>query len=387
MKRLGIIGDGQLSRYMVKSCKELGIPVTVLGRAESPAGLLEVPTVSSFSELLLESDVLSFENEFFESDLLRSEMESLKKKIDIFPRPENVELLRQKHLQKVLLESLQIPTAKYVAFEGRDVDDFLRTQNRIFPEGCVLKWSTGGYDSKGLHFCGPGSRLGETRDFCLQARNEGRHLYSEEWVDFDKEVAILGARSQNGQIRIFPLVQTVQDVGICRKVIGPVLEEAWVSAANDIVTTLLEELEYVGVLAVEMFVTKKGDLIVNELAPRVHNSGHYSLLATHPSQFEMHVRCVMGMELPELVTPKHFAMWNILGPKDIIEVELNSPIKDNDEISEGIEVFWYQKDRVKVRRKMGHLCASASTAEELGDKVGRMMAWEEKFWQTFQHRS
>lgn len=379
-----VIGDGQLARYLCQSAKKQGMETCVIGRVNSSAAKYADQIIATPKEIDANDRdvVVTFENEFLDIDKVTEELQE--KGLECRPDLSAIAVLREKRKQKQCLEKLKIPSSEYIEWKSGSVDKFLLNVGKQFPKDAVIKWSTGGYDSKGVFFFGPGASLLDAAAFCERAKANGHEVFAEEKVAFEKELAIVASRDKNGFFRFLPLVETWQERGICRLARSFEASKQQNEEARAICEAIMSEWDYVGVLAVELFETRKGKLFVNEIAPRVHNSGHFSLLASQNSQFDMHVAAVTGGSLESNKNTSFFAMWNILGPSDTDGFELLEAPDDNLPIADGIKLFWYDKSIVKARRKMGHLCAVADSAEELEDRIYAMKLWEEKFWEKHQ---
>jgi len=375
-----VVGDGQLARYLCQSARARNLKTIIVGRTSSPAAAFADEVISDVSQIKgsAEEVVVTFENEFLDIAAVSEELEKLA--LDCKPDLKAISVLREKRKQKLCLEGLGIQSPNYINWGKGDVDQFLRKVATEFPKDAVIKWSTGGYDSKGVYFFGPGTTIQAAANFCEEARSKGHEVFAEEKISFDRELALVGSRDDRGNFRFLPLVETWQEEGICRLVKSHQASPEQLAEARGICEAIMSEWDYVGVLAVEFFVSRKGELFVNEIAPRVHNSGHFSLLASEHSQFDLHVAAVCDLPLKPNKHASFFAMWNILGPNYIETFRLRTPPDENEVIADGVKLFWYDKEEVKARRKMGHLCAVADSEDELSDKINVMKRWEEIFW-------
>ena len=225
--------------------------------------------------------------------------------------------------------------------------------------------------------------LASIQRFCDRGRATGAEIYAEARIDFAHEVAMIAARAADGTQRTFPLVATHQERSVCREVLGPatalglparleVEARAWMGL-------LAEELDFIGAFAVELFVDARGRMLVNEMAPRVHNSGHYSLWRGDASQFDLHVQAVTGRPLAQ-PSPRGpvVLMRNVLGPEDLVgRLRCERPALAP---PPGSELLWYGKPVATRGRKMGHLVGRAATPEAGERLAARMAAWEERYW-------
>jgi 5-(carboxyamino)imidazole ribonucleotide synthase len=325
-------------------------------------------------EFFNDIDFLTFENEFFKDQNLESKVNT---KTFVFPSFKNIYSLRDKWEQKKLLQQLQIPTAS--ARIVHSLDELSQLSN------VVLKWSQGGYDGKGTFVLRNSEKLMEAEKFYNEGVGRGAKIYAEDFVPFALEMAILIGKDKNGNFFNLPLVESFQENNICRYVkhlsIKEDLRNKIYSEVLKCGKKLLEKLHYVGVLAMELFLTHEGEFLVNELAPRVHNSGHYSLSACDLNQFKAHWMAALNSEkkFPDIKSSDYFVMWNILGPSNAQPQNLEAldfgQTKENN-----IDLYWYNKLEVKAWRKMGHLSAIARSAQDENRLLKEMQKWEKNFW-------
>ncbi len=361
---------------LAESAESLGIEVRVLtGAADDPASRFAPVVAGDLGEprvaraLFSQVDTVTFENEFVDTKYLR-QLASEFPHLTFHPSLSVLEQLQDKWTQKELLASLRIPTARCHLVSG---DTGPAELGKQFPNGAVLKWSRMGYDGKGLLFFDP-KKTGadEVSAFLAAAAKRGGKVYAEEKIAFRRELAIVACRSQAGEFVAYPLVQSEQDRGICFLVSGPAgklgnsLDQE--NRAVAYARRIAESLDYVGVLALELFEAANGDLLVNEIAPRVHNSGHFSQDACPASQFENHLRAVTAMPLGDTKPKALFAMLNILGPEGV------SAAARTPTAPAGARLHWYEKKEIRPRRKMGHFNATATGPAELGRMVESLKA-------------
>lgn len=272
----------------------------------------------------------------------------LAERVPVFPPPQALEAAQDRLTEKTFFRGLGIPTPPFYPVLTRA--DLLQGVERIgFP--CVLKTRTLGYDGKGQEVLrgpedveGAWSRLG------------GQLLILEGFVEFERELSVLAVRGRGGELAFYPLVENHHQGGILRKSLAPApgLSPQLQAQAEDYARRVLERLEYVGVLAIELF-EAEGQLIANEMAPRVHNSGHWSLEGAETSQFENHLRAVLGLPLGSTQVRGYAAMLNLIGLQPDFARIL--------EVREA-HLHWYGKE-LRPGRKMGHVNLRADTWEEL----------------------
>lgn len=358
--RIGIIGGGQLALMLADAAWKLGVHPIIFAENEaepaaqvfSKAVLGQVRDLGVLRKFFGQVDAVIFENEFVDCFQLK---EASLPNSKFFPGLEQLSLLQDKLSQKGLLRNLDIPTPEFKKIQ-KDVD--LKAQIKNWGRECVLKWSRFGYDGKGVFFVSDlESQWNRIESFCEQAWQKGSEIYIEEKVSFKRELAMVGVRSQTGEFVSYPLVLSEQKNGICHRVFSLQNESKNEEVAAKFLQKLASDLTLVGTFAVEFFQTSDGTLCVNEIAPRVHNSGHYSQDACAVDQFENHIRAVLGLPLGKPRPRPYFAMVNLLGPCSSSEIELPRP-------SEWIHLHWYGKKEVRKGRKLGHLNGWAETLEE-----------------------
>ncbi len=363
-QRWGIIGDGQLARMLALEAYPLGIrPVLLTSDANSSAGQVcplqvrgSIHSKTDLHALLAQVDYAVIESEFVNCDALDDTSMSQK----IVPSIAAIRTLQNKLEQKKLLKRLNISTSPF--YESSDL-----WLDRVIQAGkppVVLKFATLGYDGKGVCILkGDATDREVAEKFCALAAERRIAVYAEDRVDFIKEAAMVAVRGLDGAMAYYPLVHSEQMDGICNLVSGPTkevgIEPAFETLAQKWCEKIAVELNYVGVFAVEFFITRGGSLLVNEIAPRVHNSGHYTQDAGCVSQFANHWRAVTGMTLGSTITVPFFAMQNILGPKGVYSKD-QAPLPVG---NEQVRTHWYAKAGISAGRKLGHLnvaCVSAT---------------------------
>ncbi|WP_446428680.1 5-(carboxyamino)imidazole ribonucleotide synthase [Leucobacter sp. 1207-22] len=313
--KIGVIGGGQLARMMVPPAIHLGLRISVLAeaagmsaaRAADAVGDYRDPeTVYAFAETV---DVITFDHEHVPGEILR-ELEARGKQVH--PRPDALQFAQDKILMREKLEELGVPVPAWAK-----VADEAALQNFIDAHGgrAVVKTARGGYDGKGVRVV---SEAAEVRDWftALAEDARGGFLLVEELVDFVRELSQLVARRPSGEIRTWPVVETIQRDGVCAEVLAPapVQHASTLDEAAEIGLKVAEGTGVTGVLAVEMFETRDGRVLVNELAMRPHNSGHFSIEGSVTSQFENHIRAVADLPLGDTsMTRPAAVMVNVLG--------------------------------------------------------------------------
>jgi 5-(carboxyamino)imidazole ribonucleotide synthase len=360
--RIGLIGGGQLGRMMVKAAKRLGCTCVVLDPYPgSPAGQVAGHQIiggyhdpAKLRELAESCDVVTFELENIDSEtLIQLEHEGHR----IHPAPALLSILQDKLLQKQFLEENAIPTAAFVEMPEPGLQAF---ESFGFP--LVQKARRGGYDGRGV------SVMPAARDF-------DNHLPApslvERFVDARKELAVMVARNQEGECIAYPTVEmcfrageNVLDLLLCPAAVSPAIADA----AEALASRTIDALQGVGVFGVEMFLTRDDQLLVNEIAPRTHNSGHHTIEACITDQFEQHLRAVLGLPLgaTDLLSPA--AMINLLGAPGA----RGRPVIEGMAAAlaiEGVCLHLYGKAEVTPYRKMGHVTVLDPDLDVARDKA------------------
>jgi 5-(carboxyamino)imidazole ribonucleotide synthase len=357
---VGVVGGGQLARMMAGPAIELGVTLRVLARdpADSAAQVVPLdPTTDIGDEDDLEAlrrfakgcDAITFDHEHVPTGHLRT---LVAEGVVVRPGPEALEHAQDKLHMRRRLTALGVPCPRWAEVSSLD-------ELAAFGAGVgwpiVLKTPRGGYDGKGV-------RLVAATDEAQDWLERGGALLAEERVPFTRELAALVARSPHGQAAVWPVVETVQVDGVCREVLAPAnVTEQHALAAQQVALRIAEGLGVTGVLAVEMFDTPSG-VLVNELAMRPHNSGHWTIEGSRTSQFEQHLRAVLDLPLGDTsMTAPYVAMSNVLGG-DI--AEMYSGYLHCFAHDPGVRIHMYGKD-VRPGRKVGHTTALGDDAEDV----------------------
>jgi 5-(carboxyamino)imidazole ribonucleotide synthase len=311
-KVVGVIGGGQLARMMIPASINLGLDYRVLAEsADSSAHLAatgvgdytDVDTVLAFAR---EVDVITFDHEHVPQNVLAA---LVSEGVAVHPSPEALAVAQDKLLMRERLTALGIPVPEWARIDSAaDLETFLAQHGGR----AVLKTARGGYDGKGVRVV---RSVSDAADW-LEALAPGEALLAEELVDFRRELAQLCARRPSGELALWPVVETLQAEGVCSEVIAPapLSSGAIADMAGSLAEKIAEGLGVTGVMAVELFETTDDRLLVNELAMRPHNSGHWTMDGSTTSQFEQHLRAVLDLPLGATgTTVAHTVMVNILG--------------------------------------------------------------------------
>jgi 5-(carboxyamino)imidazole ribonucleotide synthase len=357
---VGIVGAGQLARMMAQAAIPLDIEVVVLAADANDGAAQVTPHVilgspddeRALADLASRCDVITFDHELVDPDML-AHLEAAGHAV--WPSSSSMALAQNKRRQRQELGQLGLPIPAWTTVDT--VTDVARfAEEHAWP--VVLKASRGGYDGRGVWVL-------ENRETAQRVVGEalgaGTVLLAEEFLPLDKEIAILLARRPNGETVIYPPIETVQRDGICRELRVP----AYVSdelgrEAMEVARRIAEHIEIVGILAVEFFVSR-GELFVNELAPRPHNSGHWTIEGASTSQFEQHLRAVLDWPLgPAQPTAGAVVTLNILGPDGNHDPRSGLPLALAHSTA---HVHLYGKT-ARAGRKVGHVTAVAATLDE-----------------------
>lgn len=360
--KVGLLGGGQLGRMLVQAAIDLDIHLKILDPdPDAPCSLIatefvvgsfnDFDTVYNFGQ---DCEVISIEIENVNIDALEK-LEAEGK--NVFPQPHILRIIKDKRIQKQFYKDNSIPTADFILTENRfeilNNIDFLPAFNKL---------GVGGYDGKGVQ------KLTSETDISLAFDTPS---LLEKAIDFEKEIAIIVARNENGEIKLFPTVEMAfhPTQNLVEFLFSPAnISEEINAKAKKIAKDVAEKLEIVGLLAVEMFLTNTGEILVNEVAPRTHNSGHHTIRANFTSQFEQQLRAILNLPLGDTSAFLPCAMVNLLGEKgyegQAKYVGLNEVLA-----IKGVFPFLYGKKITKPFRKMGHVTVIGNNFEELGEKV------------------
>ncbi len=317
-KRVGVIGGGQLARMMTPPAINLGLDLKVLAEAENSSAAMATTMVGDYTQFEVVAefaktvDVITFDHEHVPLDVLRRLEEA---GVSVQPPSRALAFAQNKLEMRARLSALGLPMPIWAAISSAtELQEFLNDNGGV----CILKTPIGGYDGKGVRVI---KSVEDAADWLEPAMlgSVGGRLLAEEKVNFVRELAQLSARRPSGEFQTWPLVQTVQANGVCSEVLSPApgSDQATLDKAAEIARGVAEGLGVTGVLAVELFETPNGRLLINELAMRPHNSGHFSIEGSTTSQFEQHLRAVLDLPLGSTspVAP-HSVMVNLLGVDD-----------------------------------------------------------------------
>lgn len=362
-KKIGIIGGGQLGQMMILEAKKMGFYITVLDPTlNCPAHtIVDEHIVADFEDekairLLAEkSDVVTYEFEHINAQVLK-QLEAEGKKV--YPTATSLEIIQNKFSQKSLLKKDGIPVPDFMAVSS-PAEILAAGKEYGFP--LMLKACTGGYDGKGNYVV-------KNENDCENGYKElgggTLPLMAEKFYPFIMEISVLACRAINGDIKVYPVAENIHKDSILDKTRVPAsISSKTTENAMNLAKRVMEVFEGVGMFCVEMFVDKDGNVAINEVAPRPHNSGHYTIEACVTSQFEQHIRAVSGLPLGDSSLVRPVVMRNILGEEGSSG---KAVVEGADEALAipGVTLHVYGKETSKPKRKMGHLTATAATLEE-----------------------
>ncbi len=359
---LGVLGGGQLGRMLVQSAIDFNIEISILDpdinapckdlvSSFNVGDLTDFDTVYNFGKAC---DVVTIEIENVNTDALQKLQEEGKR---VFPQPEVIKLIQDKRTQKQFYKEKGIATAEFILTENKqdvlDHKDFIPAVHKLGKEG---------YDGRGVQI------LRSQED--LPKAFEAKGLL-EKLIDFEKEIAVLVARNERGEINIFPPVELVFHPvhNLVEYLNSPAsISETIANEAKELAKKVITDLNMIGLLAVEMFVTKAGEVMVNEVAPRTHNSGHHSIEANITSQFEQHLRAILNLPLGDTSIKIPAAMVNLLGEDKYTGEAIYQGMEEVMAL-DGVHVHLYGKKHTKPFRKMGHVTIVGNDPDVVKEKV------------------
>jgi len=360
--KLGVLGGGQLGRMLIQDAIDLDIKVHCLDpTADAPCSNIahgfsignfnDYQTVMDFGK---DKDLLTIEIEHVNIQALK-ELE--KNGVKVFPQSRIVELVQDKGAQKLFYQKHGIPTSDFILFENA-----LQLNNELGYDKKVQKLRRGGYDGRGVQV--------------LNGKSDSHKIFDqpsvlEDLVDIEKELAVIVARNEKGEVVSYPVVDMEfnPEANLVEYLFSPAeISSDLEKRARDLAEKLIVQLDMVGLLAVELFLNKEGELLVNEIAPRPHNSGHHTIEANYTSQYAQHLRAILGLPLGSTSVVKPAAMINLLGEAGFqgsvkyegLEQVLKIP---------GVYIHLYGKSETKPFRKMGHVTVLGNNQVELKEKA------------------
>jgi len=372
-KILGIIGGGQLGMMITEAAKKMtehisevivldptkNCPAAQVGAKQIVADFKDEKAIRELAE---RSDLITYEIESGNSEVLKS----VEGKTEINPSPETLKIIQDKLLQKTFLHEHKIPVADFI--QVNNIED-LENGLKKFGYPSLLKIRRDAYDGRGNYKINSQDEIKKAFSYFRE-----KNLMLEKFVPFKIEVSIIAARNTKGQIKTYPLVENIHEHNILRQTIAPArVSKEIAEKAQKIAETTMDVLKGAGVFGIEMFVDSNDEILINEIAPRVHNSGHHSLQSSETSQFEQHLRAILGLELGSVNLVHPTVMYNILGSEDF-EGEYK-PIVITEK---NVFLKMYGKKISKPLRKLGHINIVANTGESIDDLLQRLDSLKDK---------
>jgi len=359
-KILGIIGGGQLGMMIAEAAKkmpeEISKIIVVDPTENCPAAQVGAEQIvadfkdkDAIVDLANKSDIITYEIESGDSNVLKS----VEKYAEINPSPETLRIIQDKFLQKSFLQENNISVPEFI--EINNIDE-VRKGLEKFGYPALLKARRDAYDGRGNYKIDSEDQIQKAFDYF-----KGQKLMLEKFVPFKMEVSVIAARNTKGQIKTFPLVENIHEENILRETIAPARVSPQVTEkAEKIASQTMDVLKGAGVFGIEMFVTQDDQIVINEIAPRVHNSGHHTLQSSETSQFEQHLRAILGLELGSTKLLHPTIMYNILGTKTFEGEYKPLVIPD-----ENLFLKMYGKKISKPMRKLGHFNLISTNDESI----------------------
>jgi 5-(carboxyamino)imidazole ribonucleotide synthase len=361
-EKLGILGGGQLGRMLIQSAIDFNMEVHILDPSnDAPCAALahhfesgDLKDFDSVYNFGKNCDIVTIEIEKVNTAALKKLRDEGKK---VFPQPEIIELIQDKRLQKEFYVEHGFPTAEFILVDNKqDVQNnssFLPAANKLGKDG---------YDGRGVQLLRSEADLPKAFD---------APGLLEKLVDIDKEIAVIVARNANGETKAFPAVEMVfhPEANLVEFLFSPAeIDSARAKEAEQLALKLIDKLEMVGLLAVEMFIDKTGNLLINEVAPRPHNSGHQSIEGNITSQFEQHLRAIYNLPLGDTAIIVPAAMINLLGEEGFSGTPVYEGLNEILAMS-GVHLHLYGKNTTQSFRKMGHITVTDNDIEKLKEKA------------------
>jgi len=371
-KILGIIGGGQLGMMITEAAKRMpeyiskvividpveNCPAAQVGAEQILADFKDKNAIISLAD---KSDIITYEIESGDSEVLKS----VEKNTEINPSPETLSIIQDKVLQKSFLLKNNIPVPDFMEIKNiEEVQEGLKK----FGYPALLKARRDAYDGRGNFKINSENEIQTAYDYF-----KGQELLLEKYVPFKMEVSVIASRNTKGQIKTYPLVENIHQENILRETIAPArVSEKITKNAENIANITMDVLKGAGVFGIEMFVTQDDEIVINEIAPRVHNSGHHTLQSSETSQFEQHLRAILGLDLGSTKLIHNTIMYNILGSK-----EFEGEYKSLEITEENVFLKMYGKKISKPMRKLGHFNLVGNGGESIDQLIKKLETFKE----------
>jgi len=360
--KIGVLGGGQLGRMLIQEAINLNLHIHIMDPDQNApcASIAQTFTCASLTDF---DAVIEFGKD---KNLITVEIENVniealealeKNGVQVYPQPHVLKIIKDKGTQKQFYETNDIPTSPFELIQSANE---LTKASIKFP--VVQKLRTGGYDGRGVQIL-------KNDQSSFDAPSIIENL-----IDFEKEISIIVARNDKGQVSTFPSVECEfnPEAHLVEFLFSPAeISHEIEKKAKEIASDVIEKLDMVGILAVEMFLTKSGDLLVNEIAPRPHNSGHHTIECCETSQFAQHLRAILGLPLGSTALIQPGAMINLLGEKGHTGTAIYEGLS---ELLNHTHVFphLYGKEQTKPLRKMGHITITGNSIEEVKETADKI---------------
>ena len=369
---IGIIGGGQLGRMLSQAAKKLEyktvildpIPLCPAGQVSDHQIVANYNSISAAKSLSNMCDVVTYEFENVDLNCLMKISEN----IDVFPSPEILRISSNRILEKEKLRNIGAPTVKFLPINS--IEDFNQAK-RIIGFPMIIKTASSGYDGKGQKLL---KSEHDIDDYLINSINTKKSFIAEDFSDFNCEISVICARNIEGDIITFFPSENIHENHILNiSIVPPRVSNKVITSARNLAINVAEALDLVGLLAVEMFLTKNNELLINELAPRPHNSGHYTMNGCETSQFTQLIKILTKQPLGNTNLSCSSVMINLLG--DLWINNSSKPDFDKLNKSKNIFVHLYGKDEPRIGRKMGHINI---TSENISDAFIKAMEIKSK---------
>ena len=372
-KILGIIGGGQLGMMIAEAAKNMPEHISkiiVIDPTENcPASqvgaeqiIADFKNKDAIIDLANKSDIITYEIESGDSDVLKS----VEKNAVVNPSPETLKIIQDKFLQKSFLLEHDIPIPEFIKIDNiEDVKNGLKK----FGYPALLKARRDAYDGRGNYKINSEDEIQKAFEYF-----KGQNLLLEKFVPFKMEVSVIASRNTKGQIKTYPLVENIHEENILRETIAPARVSNLVTKkAEYVAEKTMTVIKGAGTFGIEMFVTQDDEIVINEIAPRVHNSGHHTLQSSETSQFEQHLRAILGLELGSTKLVHPTVMYNILGTKSF-----EGEYKPMNISEPNVYLKMYGKQISKPLRKLGHFNLVAENGETIDQLLDKLEPLKEK---------
>ena len=372
-KILGIIGGGQLGMMLAEAAKKMpehiskiivldptdNCPASQVGAEQIVADFKDKDAIIELSN---KSDIITYEIESGDSAVLKL----AEKNAEINPSPETLQIIQDKFLQKSFLLESNIPIPEFIQI--KNIDD-LKEGLKKFGYPALLKARRDAYDGRGNYKINSEEEIQKAFKYFTN-----QNLLLEKFIPFTMEVSVIASRNTKGQIKTYPLVENIHEENILRQTIAPArVTDEIIEKAQHIAEKTMTVLKGAGIFGIEMFVTKDNQILINEIAPRVHNSGHHTLQSSETSQFEQHLKAILGLNLEDTKLIYNTVMHNILGSD-----KFSGEYESFNVSEEGVFLKMYGKKISKPLRKLGHINLVGLNGESIEDLLKKLSLMKQK---------